>query len=154
VTASGSRGPYPPVDQLLPHAGAWVLLSSVLAHDEDATTCAITVGQAFPFPLAEGRVSALVGLEYMAQCIAVHGALHARAEQEAATIGLLLGARDVDLRTEGFRPGQCLEVTARRVWGEKRFFIFDCNLRDRSTGTLLMEGNLQVLRSAEPASAP
>jgi predicted hotdog family 3-hydroxylacyl-ACP dehydratase len=129
-----------------------VLLSSVLEHDDDATTCAITVGEAFPFPLAQGRVPALVGLEYMAQCIAVHGALHARAEKEAAPIGLLLGARDVDVRTEGFWPGQSLEVTARRVWGEHRFFIFDCSLRDSSTRALLMEGNLQVFRSAEPAS--
>ncbi len=152
MTVPGDQEPYPPVAQLLPHAGPWVLLSSVLDHDGNATTCVITVGEAFPFPLTQGRVPALVGLEYMAQCIAVHGALRARAEKEATPIGLLLGARDVDLRTEGFRPGQCLEVTARRVWGERRFFIFDCNLRDSSTGTLLMEGNLQVVRSAEPAS--
>ncbi len=141
---------YPPVAQLLPHAGAWVLLSSVLEHELDATTCLITVGEAFPFRLEQGRVPALVGLEYMAQCIAVHGALRARGGEEPAPVGLLLGARDVEMRTDGFRPGQRLEVTVRRIWGERSLFIFDCSLRDGASGQLLMDGNLKVFRSAGP----
>jgi predicted hotdog family 3-hydroxylacyl-ACP dehydratase len=150
VTPSTQPDAYPPVDRLLPHAGDWVLLSGVLHHDVDATTCALTVGDAFPFPLAEGCVPALVGLEYMAQCIAVHGALRAREEEAAPPIGLLLGARHVDVRTEGFQPGQRLEVTVRRIWGERRFFMFDCTLREGTSRTLLMEGSLKVIRSLDP----
>jgi predicted hotdog family 3-hydroxylacyl-ACP dehydratase len=142
--------PYPPVTELLPHAGAWVLLSSVLQHERDATTCLVTVGEAFPFRLAQGRVPALVGLEYMAQCIAVHGALSARGGDEPAPVGLLLGARDVEVRTEGFRPGQRLEVTARRIWGDRSFFTFDCRLHDGASRQVLMEGSLNVFRSAAP----
>jgi predicted hotdog family 3-hydroxylacyl-ACP dehydratase len=147
------REPYPPVAELLPHTGRWVLLSSVLEHEPDATTCLITVGEAFPFRLEQGRVPALVGLEYMAQCIAVHGALRARSEDEPAPVGLLLGARDVELPTAGFRPGQCLEVTVRRMWGERAFFIFDCSVRDQASRKLLMSGNLKVFRSREPEVA-
>ena len=145
--------PYPLVAELLPHTGAWVLLSSVLQHELDATTCLVTVGEAFPFRLEQGRVPALVGLEYMAQCIAVHGALRARGGEEPAPVGLLLGARDVEVRTEGFRPGQRLEVTARRIWGDRSFFIFDCSLRDGPSRQLLMEGSLKVFRSAAPEAS-
>ena len=150
---SASPEAYPPVTELLPHTGAWVLLSRVLEHELDATTCLITVGEAFPFPLDRGRVPALVGLEYMAQCIAVHGALRAREEDEPTPLGFLLGARDVEMRTEGFRPGQHLEVTVRRIWGERSFFLFDCRLRDGASRQLLMEGNLKVFRSAAPEPA-
>jgi predicted hotdog family 3-hydroxylacyl-ACP dehydratase len=147
------REQYPPVTELLPHAGRWVLLSSVLEHEPDVTTCLITVGEAFPFRFEQGRVPALLGLEYMAQCIAVHGALRARSEDEPAPVGLLLGASDVELPTDGFRPGQCLEVTVRRMWGEGTFFIFECSVRDQASRKLLMNGNLKVFRAREPEAA-
>jgi predicted hotdog family 3-hydroxylacyl-ACP dehydratase len=154
VTTSGACEAYPPVAELVPHTGAWVLLSGVLEHQVDATTCLVIVGDGFPFRLEEGRVSPLVGLEYMAQCVAVHGALRARREQETAPVGLLMGMREVEVRTEGFAPGQHLEVTVRRVWGAQTFFTFDCSLRDGTSRELLMKGNLQVFRAtqlAEPA---
>jgi predicted hotdog family 3-hydroxylacyl-ACP dehydratase len=140
---------YPPVTELLPHTGRWVLVSTVLEHEPDVTTCLITVGEAFPFRFERGLVPALLGLEYMAQCIAVHGALRARSEVEPPPAGLLLGARDVDLQTDGFSPGQCLEVTVRRLWGDRTFFIFSCCLRDRASRAVLMSGNLKVFRSRD-----
>jgi predicted hotdog family 3-hydroxylacyl-ACP dehydratase len=140
---------YPPVAELLPHTGRWVLVSRVLEHEPEATTCLITVGKAFPFPCERGLVPPLLGLEYMAQCIAIHGALRARGENEPRPVGLLLGARHLDLETDGFRPGQCLEVTVRRVWGDRTFYVFDCWLRDRATQAVLMSGTLKMFRSGE-----
>jgi predicted hotdog family 3-hydroxylacyl-ACP dehydratase len=149
VTVSVQPGGYPPVAELLPHTGRWVLVSCVLEHEADVTSCLVTVGGAFPFPFERGLVPALLGLEYMAQCIAIHGALRARSEGEPAPVGLLLGARNLDLRTDGFAPGQCLELTVRRVWGDRSFYIFDCCLRDRVSRAVLMSGNLKVLRFRE-----
>ncbi len=141
---------YPPAAELLPHSGRWVLLTSVLAHELDVTTCLIRVRDAFPLRLEQGRAPALLGLEYMGQCIAAHGALRARAQNEAVPVGLLLGARDVELMTDGFWPGQALEVTVRRVWGERTFFLFNCCVRDGASRELLMRGNLNVFRSRQP----
>jgi predicted hotdog family 3-hydroxylacyl-ACP dehydratase len=124
-----------------------VLVSSILEHEPDATTCLITVREAFPLRFEGGLVPALLGLEYMAQSIAIHGGLRARSEALAAPVGLLLGAVEVDLRTDGFSPGQRLEVTVRRLWGDRAFFIFDCRLRDHANRAMLMTASLKVFRS-------
>ncbi len=145
---------YPPVAALLPHAGAWVLLSRVVEHAVDATTCLVTVGDGFPFRLERGLVPSVLGLEYMAQCIAVHGALRARREGQPAPAGLLLGARQVEVHTDGFRPGQRLEVAVRRLWGTQTFFIFECRVRDEATRRLMMDGDLQVFRTPASGSQP
>jgi predicted hotdog family 3-hydroxylacyl-ACP dehydratase len=149
-----STVPYPPVAGLLPHAGRWVLLSGVVEHVSRRTTCRLTVDGEFPFAARDGRVPALLGLEYMAQCIAVHGALSAEAGEEPIRAGLLLGSRRLEVRTPGFLPGQPLEVTAERVWGDTSFFVFECAVRDEATSAVLMDGSLMVYRLPEGAADP
>jgi predicted hotdog family 3-hydroxylacyl-ACP dehydratase len=106
---------------------------------EISTTSAFYDGQGVP---------AWVAVEYMAQCVAAHGGLRARAAGDPVTIGFLLGSRAVTLHTPGFRPGQELEVEAAHVWGEQDFFSFACTVRDARTRVTLVEGTLAVARAA------
>jgi predicted hotdog family 3-hydroxylacyl-ACP dehydratase len=140
------------VAELLPHAGRWVLLSAVVEHASRRTTCLVTARAGFPFAVRDGRVPALLGLEYMAQCIAVHGALSARAGDEPIRVGLLLGSRRLEVHTPGFAPGQALEVTVERTWGDKSFFVFGCGVRDHATRAVLMDGSLMVYRTSDSGS--
>src|SRR5947207_13627441 len=119
---------FPPVADVLPHAGRMVLLARVLAHTESQTTCAVDVARASIFAEADGGVPAWVALEYMAQCIAAHGGLRARAAGEPVALGVLLGTRSITLATSRFHPGQSLEVEAAHVWGEHEFFSFACTI--------------------------
>ena len=145
---------YPRPGDLLPHADPWILLSDVLDHGSHHTTCLVRVRDNGLFRPRDGRVPAWIGLEYMAQCIAVHGGLSGRVDGEPPKIGLLLGSRRLEMHIAGFLPDQVLEVTARHVWGDRGLFVFACSLHDRHSRALLMRGNLSVFRSPHPGSDP
>ena len=143
---------FPRVDEVLPQSGRMVLLTRITDHTERRTTCTVEVSPAGVFAEADGGVPAWVAIEYMAQCIAAHGGLRARAAGDPITIGFLLGSRSITLHTPRFQPGQHLEVEAAHVWGEHDFFSFACVVRDARTRATLVEGTLTVAR-AEGADA-
>ena len=150
----------PPIAEVLPQRGAMMLLSSVLEHSDDHTVCAVDIGGDSPFVEADGSVPALMGIEYMAQCVAAHAGLQARARGESPRVGFLIGARRLDFRVAaGFRVGQTLIVRVTRAWGEEEFAMFTCRLTDAVSQAVLVEGNLNVFlpRSIErflPISQP
>jgi predicted hotdog family 3-hydroxylacyl-ACP dehydratase len=150
VTTPGARrvstSRFPPVAEVLPHAGRMVLLSGVLAHTETATMCAAQIDRDTMFADADGGVPAWVALEYMAQCIAAHGGLRARAAGDPVVPGVLLGTRSLVLHVPRFTAGQRLRITATHVWGEHDFFSFACTVRDEATDTMLVEATLTVAR--------
>lgn len=139
---------FPPVDDVLPQAGRMVLLTRILGHAEERTTCAVEISSASAFLDGHDGVPAWVALEYMAQCIAAHGGLRARAAGDPVTLGFLLGSRSVALHTAAFLVGQVLEVEAAHVWGEQDFFSFACTVRDARTRATLAEATLTVARAA------
>ena len=69
-----SRG-FPPVGELIPHARGMLLLEAVLEHSPEHAVCSVKPTASELFQDAAGRVPAWVGLEYLAQCMAVYGAL-------------------------------------------------------------------------------
>ena len=101
-----SAAVFPPVDDVLPQTGRMILLTRILAHAEKRTTCAVEISSASAFLDGQGGVPAWVALEYMAQCIAAHGGLRARAAGDPVTLGFLLGSRSVALHTPAFLVGQ------------------------------------------------
>ena len=125
-----------------------VLLTRILGHAEKRTTCAVEISSASAFLDGHDGVPAWVALEYMAQCIAAHGGLRARAAGDPVTLGFLLGSRSVALHTAAFLVGQVLEVEAAHVWGEQDFFSFACTVRDARTRVTLAEATLTVARAA------
>ena len=136
-------GRFPPVAELAPHAGPMRLLGRVLDHTPDATTCSVDPGRSGLFADADGAVPAWVGVEYMAQCIAVHGGLLARAADAAPRAGLFVGSRRVRPHAERFAPGEALEVTARPLSGSAALASFACEVRGPG-GATLVEGRLNV----------
>ena len=135
---------FPPVRDLVPHAGPMVLLDEVLAHDEQATTCTVSIAAQDLFREPDGSVPVWIGIEYMAQCIAVHAGLVQRAAGNLETRpGFLVGARGLRFHVERFTAGQRLLATARRRWaGSTTLVSFECELRDADGGSLLAEGRL------------
>ncbi len=61
---------------MIPHAGAMHLLDGVLSWDADRIRCLSRSHRDRQNPLRmDGRLSALCGIEYAAQAMAIHGAL-------------------------------------------------------------------------------
>lgn len=133
---------FPPVAELLPHAGAMVFLSRVLEHDGKRTVCAVEIDRQELFREADGSIAAWIGVEYMAQCIATHAGLVARARQEAPRQGFLLGSRRVTLNVSRYHSGQQLRVSATHAWGGRAGMAsFDCSIEGR-LGNVLAEARL------------
>jgi len=146
----------PPIAELLPQRGAMRLLDRVLAHDAEATRCAVEPGASALFREADGRLPAWLAVEYMAQCAAVDGALRMRVAEEGVPPrqGLLLGSRRLSFRQPWLDFERGLEVTARCASARGRRFAFDCALRDADGGAPLAEGRLNVLLTDLPEGRP
>jgi predicted hotdog family 3-hydroxylacyl-ACP dehydratase len=140
---------WPPLAELLPHAGPMRLLQSVEAHDEEHTTCRVLPAASALFLRADSRVPVWIGIEYMAQCAAAHGGLLARARGEAPRPGLFVGSRQLTFRCEAFAPDVALLVSARFAAGRGDALAFDCTVEDPAGGPPLVEGRLNVLRLRE-----
>lgn len=134
---------FPGVAELVPHAGGMCLLDTVLEHSPERTVCRVDPGDSALLAESDGRLPVWVGLEYMAQCVAVHGGLAARARSEGPRPGLFLGSRRVRFAAQVLPPGP-LEVEARHHRGERGLVAFDCRVSDPASGDSLVEGRVNV----------
>jgi len=119
------------------------LLDEVLEHSPNRTVCRVDPRASRLLAGADGRVPVWVGLEYLAQCVAVHGGLRARARGEDPRPGLFLGSRRVRFGAPQF-PDYPLEVEVRHHRGERGLAAFDGWVRDPLEGWTLVEGRVNV----------
>jgi predicted hotdog family 3-hydroxylacyl-ACP dehydratase len=124
-----SAAAFPDVAELLPHAGPMRLIARVLLHEPRRTVCALDPAASDLFRSADGRVPAWLALEWMAQCIAAHGGLLARASGAPPAPGMLVGAKRLELARAAFAPGDVLEVEACYAGGAGSLASFECALR-------------------------
>ncbi len=135
---------FPPIEALIPHAAGMLLLDRVLSHDADETVCATSAERSALFASPDGSVPSWVGIEYIAQCAAVHGELAKCRRGEAPRPGLLLGTRRLELHAQAFAPGDALEVVARHHRGEFGLVAFDAAIRSPASGATLVEGRVNL----------
>ncbi len=135
---------FPPIQQLLPHAGPMRLLEGVLAHDERETRCAVRAGAGSAFRDAAGDVPSWAAVEVMAQCAAADGSLRRGASGEALGPALFLGSRRITFHAAKIDAAAGLEVSARLAAGRPGGLLaFDCALH--ADGVAVAEGRLNVL---------
>lgn len=135
---------FPPVEQLLPHGETMVLLDKVLSHDDQKTECSVVITPGSLFFDDIGTVPTWVGLEYMAQCIATHAGLIAKANGKEIQIGYWVGSRKITFNTDCFYKDQSLNIQASKVWQDDHSGSFDCHIKDQKSGKLLLDGLLTV----------
>jgi predicted hotdog family 3-hydroxylacyl-ACP dehydratase len=120
------------------------LLSQVLEHAPDSTLCAVDAAASELFAGPDGRVPGWVAIEWMAQAIAVHGGLLARARGEAPRVGLFLGSRRVELARDDFGPEERLRVRATHERGDAGLLRFACRVEAEAGAPALASGVLLV----------
>jgi predicted hotdog family 3-hydroxylacyl-ACP dehydratase len=80
----------------IPHHGRMCLLDEVVAWDAQSIRCRSGTHRLPDNPLrSNGRLGVCCGIEYLAQAMAVHGALAAGAANERPEAGFLAALRDV-----------------------------------------------------------
>ena len=129
------------------------MLSEVLTHDRDATVCLAEVSRMPLFHEPDGSIGGWVGLEIMAQCVAVHAGMKARRDGDCPRIGLLLGTRRLRLHRTRFHSQQELRVVATHTWGKDVGLVsFECEIEDANSGERLAEGRLNCIMPKDDAA--
>ena len=132
-----------PIHELVPHQGAMCLLAEVLEWDETSIACRASSHRDASNPL-RGRdgLAAVMGVEYAAQAVAVHGSLGQ--DSERPRIGYLAALRDVECFVERLdAEAGDLIVRATCVAAQSGRLLYD--FRIESGGRELLKGRLSVV---------
>ena len=97
------------------HREPLLLLDTLVACETDTTTCDWTVNENTPFVEHNRGVPAHVGVEYMAQCVAVHAGVRARANGLGPPLGFLLGTRHFMSKIAYFTVSETYRATCREL---------------------------------------
>jgi predicted hotdog family 3-hydroxylacyl-ACP dehydratase len=133
---------FPPVGLVLPHGESMVLLDKILFHKANKTNCLVVIKRDALFSDETGKVATWVGLEYMAQCVAVHAGLIAKSKGEDIKIGYWIGSRKISFDTDFFHQNQALIIKTNKVWQDAQLGSFECSIIDKISGNKLMGGLL------------
>ena len=131
---------------LLPHAGSMILLDAIECWDATEIRCRTESHLRADNPLRrDGRLPAIVGVEYGMQAAAAHGALTIGDAQPAA--GLLAGLRGVALSGDRLDdPGfGCLRIRATLEYAEVHGAVYGFTI-SADDGRLLVTGRGTIAR--------
>jgi predicted hotdog family 3-hydroxylacyl-ACP dehydratase len=140
----------PKVADLVPQRGAMCLLDEVLSFDERSVVCRASSHRSADNPLrCDGRLPSIVGVEYGAQAMAVHGALQANGSVQG---GMLAGARAVRCHARYLdeEPGP-LTVRAERLVADGGRLLYAFAV-EGATGELVSGRIAVVLDAAAPGA--
>lgn len=135
---------FPSVNELLPHAGAAVLIDAVLMNAPDRIRAAAHITREHPYYVADQGVPTWVGIEMMAQTVAAHAGLTGRAEGRAPRAGMLLGTRRYRAEISHFPEGARLEIEADREFGDVGG-VAACACRIRCDERIVVEATITII---------
>jgi predicted hotdog family 3-hydroxylacyl-ACP dehydratase len=134
------------VPELLPHGGPMVLIDDLVDAGDGWVTAGLRIAEDCLF-FERGRgVPCWIGIEYMAQTVALYSGLQARRAGAPIRVGLLLGSRRYEAMTDHFSLGSYLRVHVREEWQDGQMAIFDCSIDDE---TCLAKARLNVFSPAD-----
>ncbi len=135
-----------------------LLLDGLCSHNSQGATCTVKIQPHSPF-VKNGRVPAVVAIEYLAQCVAAFATLHPQGPAEEVNlpepskpakprIGYLVGVRRMDLAVTHFSVGDELLVSVKHIWGagQGAQFMGTVQIQDQTVAT----GSLTVVVPPEP----
>lgn len=140
---------WPRPADLLPHAGAAVLVDEVLADSPEGIIVAAHIGSQNPYFVPGHGVPVWVGMEMMAQAVAIHGCLQARSEICRPRRGMLLGTRHFDGRVGWFAEGMQLHIHAGAVVGNAGGGLGACVCRIEHQGRELASATLTIVEEVD-----
>ena len=119
-----------PVEELLPHSGPMVLIDDAIDAGDGWVLAGVRIGEDSLFYEPGAGMPAWIGIEYMAQTVAIYSGIQAKRAGEDVRVGLLLGTRKYQATTDYFRLGSYLKVYAHEEWNDGQMAIFDCRIED------------------------
>lgn len=137
-----------PASQFVLHRAPLLLLDRLVEPGAEITVCEWRVRGTDAFVSPGRGVPAYIGVEYMAQCIAVHAGVRARARGSGPPLGFLLGTRHYRAIVEYFKLELTYRATCRELISDDNGMgsYECCILLDHER---IAEGRLAVLQKKE-----
>ena len=132
---------YPPVAELVPHRPPMILIDEILDIGERSLSARVALSEGSPF-VEDGKLPALVTIEYMAQSVAAFAGALRRAAGKPVRLGFLIACREMELEVDSLFVGDELEVTVNQVWTDEQLGKFDCLVTRR--GEKISRASLSV----------
>ncbi len=99
------------VEELLPHSRSMVLIDDAIEAGADWVLAGVRIGEDSPFYDPElGGVPSWVGIEYMAQTVALFSGIQTKRAAREIKVGLLVGVRRYQAETVRFPLGAYLRT--------------------------------------------
>jgi predicted hotdog family 3-hydroxylacyl-ACP dehydratase len=118
------------VPELLPQSGPMMLLDDLVDAGEGWVTAGVRIAEDSLFFAPGVGMPCWLGLEYMAQTIALYSGLQATRAGRPVPIGLLLGSRRYQAMTTHFLLGSYLLIHVREQWYDGQIGAFDCSIEE------------------------
>lgn len=133
-----------PLSAFLLHREPMLLLDTLVACEGDETICEWRVGENDSFVEGGIGVPSYVGVEFMAQCVAVHAGTRERIEGFGPPLGFLLGTRHFRASVSHFRVGEVYRAVCRELIRDGNGMgAYECEVLHR--GEKVAEARLNVL---------
>jgi predicted hotdog family 3-hydroxylacyl-ACP dehydratase len=137
-----------PITEFVLHRKPLLLLDQLIRVDLESAVCEWRVRDGDNFLMPGFGVPSYIGIEYMAQCVAVHAGACERALGFPPPIGMILGTRHFRSSVEYFEPGFTYRATCTEIVSSfDGMGSFDCSilLNDR----VIAEARLSVLKKPQ-----
>jgi len=133
-----------PAETFILHRPPMLFLDRLVDIGARSATCEWRISDDFGLVVAGHGVPAYAGVEYMAQCVAVHAGARARARGFAPPLGYLLGTRHYKCSRTWFETGVTYQATCRELVRDSMGMgSFACRIL--LDGESIAEANLAVL---------
>ena len=118
-----------PATEFVRHRDSMLLLDRLEETRDDFTICMVTVPGSGPFVVPKLGIPVYVGVEIMAQCIAVHGGARARASGFGPPLGYFLGTREFTSSVSYFDTGAHCHVRCKELFRDANGMgSYDCSI--------------------------
>ena len=132
---------YPAIADLIPHAGAMVLLDALTDWEQGRARCVSTIREHAPFVI-DGEVESVVTIEYMAQAVAACLGYEAITSGGGVRVGMIIACKRFEAHADRLRVGDVIEIDVRCIQGNESLSHFDCKLT--RAGALFAESVLTL----------
>jgi len=141
------------INDVLPHAGAMLLLDELLDYGPEHVSCVVAIRSESLFCEANKGVPTWVGVEYMAQTAGAFAGIADVQAGRTPSVCLLLGARSYRAEAAYFSVGERLRITARlALLDENDLAAFDCVIYSEREEKILARGDIKAYRPKDLAA--
>jgi len=138
----------PAVSELVPHQKPVLALEELTSWQVGHAEGRLTIRDDNPL-LRDGRVDAVMALEYMAQATAACLGMEAYVEGGGVRVGMVIACRSMKLHRQHLLLGETFTVKADQVRGTDSISHYDGELRD-ADGALVAECTMTLVHGEKP----